>query len=367
MTDDPGFGFVNFAQRSTKDERQDWIGQCPKCQTSIAFGAYDFLRPHSCPNCGGRYFRCLCVRGDHYILITNDDLIDFSNNCSINCPHPQCDLPLIASGYPAPEICYEKLDIVSWEQDSRQTDFKARAHKRIPKGHIITPQAPRPHPPYFPIQTSAPPSLQDDRVRFDWYHSTTGARLLEAEFYLLHIYRQYGRFSVLKSTLGEDLPEFIRRDLMLRGFVMNIRSSLDTLSQEILLHYEVPIEERRVDFDKVPTSNKLSSSKYKNLPVVVADLFEKFRNQWGYIYLNRLRNALEHRRAQGVVRKIEQPVAIFAGQIVPPTRIEYRLGDDPDSPPGSETYTLHRELCSIGRNLLAIVNEFVLETYDAAQ
>jgi hypothetical protein len=367
MTDYPGFGFVHFAQRPTEDEPLGWITQCPRCQTSITFEANDFMRPHTCPDCGGRYFRALCLRGDHYILITNDDLVDFSNGRAIDCPNPQCDLAVAPLGYPAPEIRYETLDIVSWEKDSRRRDFKNRAHERIQKGRIITPQTPRPHPPYFPIRTKTQPSPQDDRARFDWYHSTTGSRLLEAEFYLLHIYRQYGRFSVLKSTLAEELPDFIRQDLLLRGFIMNLRSSLDTLSQELLLYYEVPIEERQVDFDRIPTTDKLLNSKYKNLPILIADLYSTFRNGWEYIYLNRLRNALEHRRAQCLVRKIEQPVAIFPGQIVPPTRMEYRLADDPDSPPGSETYTLHRELCGLGRKLLAVVNEFVLKAYNAAQ
>jgi hypothetical protein len=228
-------------------------------------------------------------------------------------------------------------------------------------------------PPFFPIRTSTPPALQDDRSRFEEYHFTTGARLKQAEYYLLHIHKEYGKFSVEKSILGEGLPEFIRHDLLLRGFLMNLRSALDILCQEILLYYKVPIEERRVDFDQFPVSSNLSNLKgglYQNLPGVIADQIEQFRKEWAYIYLNRLRNVLEHRRAPVPRKLVATSTLIYMDGRMESGRPEpdiQWLADDPESPSGTETFELRREICSVGQNLLYLVNDFVLSTYEAAQ
>jgi hypothetical protein len=342
--------------------RPDWIAQCQKCQGQVVFDRDSFQRRQACPKCGERYYRALCVEGDHYVLISNDTLLEFSNSIAINCPYPQCDFVLVALSYPIPEVRYESLNIVAWEEDQRRQDFRDRAHQRIPAGYIVLSQTPRARPPFFPVQTSKPPAPQDDRSRFEEYHFTTGARLKQAEYYLLHIHKEYGRFSVEKSVLGEGLPEFIRHDLLLRGFVMNLRSALDVLCQEILLYYKIPIEEMEVDFGRANVRKKL--------PSTVAAHITQFSDEWAYVYLNRLRNVLEHRRAPLPRKLVSTSVPVCADGRVGPARpqpdVQF-LADDPEIPPGAETFELQREICSVCHNLLYTVNDFVLTTYEAAQ
>lgn len=379
MADDVGVSHLYFARLSEKDSRldydsrPDWVAQCRKCDSQIIFGRDSFQQAQACLKCGERYYRALCAEGDHYVLISNDALVEFSDGKAIDCPHPGCDFVLIAFSYPSPEIRYESLNIVTWGEDQRRREFRDRAHQLIPAGLIVSPQTPRERLPFFPTQTATPPPPQDDRSRFEEYHFTTGARLKQAEYYLLHIHKEYGKFSVEKSTLGEGLPEFVRHDLLLRGFVMNLRSVLDVLCQEILLYYKVPIEERSVDFDKFPVRNDLNTKKggiYQHVLGVIADQIEQFRNEWAYIYLNRLRNVLEHRRAPLPRKQVSTSTLMYADGRVEPGRSQpdiQWLADDPESPSGAETFELRREMCSVGRNLLYLVNDIVLRTYEAAQ
>lgn len=366
MTDDIRISELHFGRLSSSDsqlnysERPDWIAQCEKCDGTVVFDRASFPLTRSCPKCGERYYRALCTEGDHYILISNDTLLEISDGMARLCPYPDCDFVLMAFSHPNPVVLYEALNIVSWEEDQRRKDFRSRAHQRIPEGHIVSHQLPREHLPFFPIRVSTPARPQDDRRRFEEYHFTTGARLKQAEYFLLHIYKEYGRFSAEKSVLGEGLPEFIRHDLMLRGFILSLRSALDVLCQEILLYYLVSIPERRVDFDKDVVTN--------SLPASVADLIRQFRSEGDYVYLNRLRNVLEHRRASVLRKKVQTSVLIYpsGGVQNQPHPDEQLLADDPESPPGTETIERQRSLCLVGRNLLIAVNDFILRVYEAA-
>ena len=368
MTDDVRISELDFARLSEADgrldydSRQDWVALCRKCGGRVVFGRDSLGQARACLECGERHYRALCVEGDHYVLVSNDTLLEFANGVAIDCPHPGCGFVLAAFSHPNPEVRYESLNVVTWREDRRREEFRDRAHQRIPAGHIVSPQVPRPRPPFFPVPTSTPPAPQDDRKRFEEYHFTTGARLKQAEYYLLHIYKEYGRFSVEKSSLGEGLPEFIRHDLLLRGFVMNLRSALDVLCQELLLYYKKPVEEMEVDFGR--------RSVRKKLPRAVAAHITKFSNEWVYAYLNRLRNVLEHRRAPLPRKRVTTSVPMYADGRVGPARPHpdvQLLADDPESPPGSETFELRREMCSVCHNLLSTVNDFVLRTYEASR
>ena len=43
------------------------------------------------------------------------------------------------------------------------------------------------------------------------------------------------------------------------------------------------------------------------------------------------------------------------------------LADDPENPPGAETFELQREICLVCHNLLSTVDDFVLRTYEATR
>lgn len=366
MTDDTRISELHFGKLSSSDrqleysERPDWVAQCEKCEGKVVFDRDSFPQPRPCSKCSERYYRALCTEGDHYVLISNNTLLEFSDNKAIVCPYPGCDFVLVTFSHPNPVIRYETLNIVTWEEDQRRKDFRSRAHQRIPEGHIVSHQAPKEPLPFFPIRASTPARAQDDRRRFEEYHFTTGARLKQAEYFLLHIHKEYGRFSAEKSVLGESLPGFIRHDLMLRGFILSLRSVLDVLCQEILLYYLVSIPERRVDFDKDVVTN--------SLPASVADLIRQFRSEGDYVYLNRLRNVLEHRRASVLRKKVQTSVLIYpsGGVQNQPHPDEQLLADDPESPPGTETTERQRSLCLVGHNLLIAVNDFILRVYEAA-
>jgi hypothetical protein len=348
--------------RSEYESRPDWVAPCPKCGGQVVFGRDSLGQARACSGCGGRYYRALCVEGQHYVLVSNDNLLEFASGVAVDCPHPECGFVLAAFSYPNPEVRYESLDVVTWKEDRRREEFRDRALQRIQAGSVVSPQSPRSRPPFFPVQTLTPPKPQDDRERFEEYHFTTGARLKQAEYYLLHIHREYGRFSAEKSALGEGLPEFVRHDLLLRGFVMNLRSALDVLCQELLLYYKIPVEEMAVDFGRRDARKKL--------PAAVAALITTFSNEWAYVYLNRLRNVLEHRRAPLPRKRVTTSVPVYAGGRVRPARPHpdvQLMADDPESPPGSETFELGRETCSVCHRLLSAVNDFVLSVYEAAQ
>lgn len=78
------------------------------------------------------------------------------------------------------------------------------------------------------------------------------------------------------------------------AFVNNLRSSLDIVSQEICFHLAPTVPEKSIELFRL---NEFIQHENKNIKEIVAN----FINNTNFIYLNKLRNLLQHKRIPLIV------------------------------------------------------------------
>lgn len=214
------------------------------------------------------------------------------------------------------------------------------------------------------------------------YHATTKARVKQANFFL----------DCLTGDATLEAPEYLdgfdKRDMLIFGLVNSLRSSLDSLTHELVLFYNGSAKNRRdIQFSKL-----LKPEIQLSAPPTLCDLVREFRDGNTFWYLNRLRVAQQHRRhaliqTQAVSRMaftvvgqdgegtpagwgVSDASAQGAVEAVPATdsrpEPDLRLPDDPDVEPGDETFSPGRPLFDVARHLYRETREFILASYALA-
>jgi hypothetical protein len=206
-----------------------------------------------------------------------------------------------------------------------------------------------------------------EKQRLAVYHATTGARVSGAEYHLKRLKKIELRTLRLISEDGgagevphkeeaKFSPEVLL-DVYAFGFVNSLRSSLDILAQELALLFSLTLPENDIDFRIIKLRGKL--------PAIIEDQILAFQKSDDYLYLNKLRNAVRHRRIW-----LERTKAVFNAHPVTggeePVDVKILLPDDPNTLPGTQTYDQNRVLLTTFTVLLTKIKEFHFNVYGIA-
>ncbi len=118
------------------------------------------------------------------------------------------------------------------------------------------------------------------------YHTTTKARVMQAKFFLEHLTEEK------RLETGEYLDEFDKRDMFLFGLINSLRSSLDSFTHEIVVFYGGSAKRPQ----DIHFRNLFNSRITILIPPVLCRHISKFHESNTFEYLNKLRNAQQHRR-----------------------------------------------------------------------
>lgn len=204
-----------------------------------------------------------------------------------------------------------------------------------------------------------------DKQRLAVYHATTGARISGAEYHLeqlkkieLRTLRLISDDDGISNVPHKEEARFsqeILLDVYAYGFVNSLRSSLDILTQELALLFSLTLRENDIDFRLIKLQGKL--------PATIEDQILAFHKSDDYLYLNGLRNTVQHRRIW-----LERTKAIFNAHPVTggeePIEIKILLPDRPNALPGKQTYLQNKELLITFTGLLAKIKEFLFNIYE---
>lgn len=179
------------------------------------------------------------------------------------------------------------------------------------------------------------------------YHTTTKARIAQAKFFLENL---RGERSL---ETPEYLNDFDKRDMFMFGLVNSLRSSLDSFTHEIVLLYKASPERTDIHF-----RNLLKPSKIKiSLPPKFRVRVQDFQKGNAFPYLNKLRNAMQHRSY--LLVQIQASVLTTFN----PER-DLMLPENPEAEPGEEKYESGRMLFGALGYLYDETREFILSSYE---
>jgi hypothetical protein len=286
---------------------------CERC------GACNFLT--SCPHCA-QLFPVSCEAEDALSTV-------------INCPHCEVYLtwPAMFMGLSGTHT----RALLKWSDDAREGEYIRRSNE------VLT---------------------DSEKQRLAVYHATTGARISGAEYHLeqlkkielrtLRLISEDDAGSNLPQQAGARFSQETLLDVYTFGFVNSLRSSLDILVQELALLFTLNLPENNIDFRITKLRGKL--------PAAIEDLILAFQKTDDYLYLNRLRNAVQHRRIW-----LERTKAIFNAHPVTggeePVDIKILLPDDPNALPGTQTYLQNKDLLITFSELLVKTKGFLFNIY----
>jgi hypothetical protein len=206
-----------------------------------------------------------------------------------------------------------------------------------------------------------------EKQRLAVYHATTGARISGAEYHLEQLkmievktLRLISEDGVGSNPPHQEEARFSQEtllDIYTFGFVNSLRSSLDIIAQELALLFSLTLPENHIDFKIAKLQGKL--------PAAIEDQILAFQKTDDYLYLNRLRNAVQHRRIW-----LERTKAIFNAHPVTggeePVDIRILLPDDPNALPGTQTYLQNKELLITFTGLLTKIKDVLFNIYELA-
>jgi hypothetical protein len=179
------------------------------------------------------------------------------------------------------------------------------------------------------------------------YHTTTKARIVQAKFFL-------------ESLNGERnletpayLNEFDKRDMFVFGAVNSLRSSLDSFTHEIVLYYQGAPERTDTHFRNLLKPSKIKISLSPEFRARVQD----FQKGTAFPYLNKLRNAMQH-RSYPLVQTRASTLTIFNQDS------DLMLPENPEAEPGEERYESGRVLFGALGYLYDETREFILSSYE---
>jgi hypothetical protein len=181
------------------------------------------------------------------------------------------------------------------------------------------------------------------------YHTTTKARIMQAKFFLEHL---NGECSLETPVY---LDEFDKRDMFIFGLVNSLRSSLDSFTHEIVLFYEGSPKRRDIHFRNLLNSPKISIT----LPNELRERIQIFQDGTAFPYLNKLRNAMQH-RSYVLVQTRSSTLTGFNPES------DLRLPENPEAEPGEGRYESGRVLFGALRYLYDETRDFVLSSYELA-
>lgn len=189
--------------------------------------------------------------------------------------------------------------------------------------------------------------IQSNYLKGHVYHTTTKARIMQAKFFLESL---NGERSL---ETPEYLNDFDKRDMFIFGLVNSLRSSLDSFTHEVVLFYQGTAKGRDIHF-----LNLLEPSKIKiSLSPEFRAQVQEFQKGTAFPYLNKLRNAMQHR---------SYPLVQARGSTLTITNEKsgLMLPENPEAEPGEERYESGRVLFGALGCLYEETREFILSSYE---
>jgi hypothetical protein len=137
------------------------------------------------------------------------------------------------------------------------------------------------------------------------------------------------------------------------GLVNSLRSSLDSFTHEMVLFYQGAAKRRDIQFLNLldPKRIKISLSPHFRTRI------EEFHGGTAFPYLNKLRNAMQH-RSYPLVQTQASTLAITN------ERSDLMLPENPEAEPGEERYESGRVLFGALGYLYDETREFILSSYE---
>lgn len=325
----------NKAQRFEISERSALVFECLACKVEIHKTGV-LHEPINCVQCDAYNYLIACPNCAQLFPVSREMKDDLGT--VITCTH--CETFLVW-----PKIYVEisgtsTRSLRQWGDDDRERNFLSRSNAVLG---------------------------DPEKTRLAVYHSTTGGRLSGAESHLAELQRlKLNIFRVNTGDLAANVSASTGRpkhsqesmlDVYSFGFLNSLRSSLDILVQELAILFSLSAPEGKIDFSLRQISG--------GLPSAIEDHLLDFQRKDDYVYLNRLRNAVQHRRIWlGHTKSVFNTHPVTGGE--EPVSTKLLLPDDPNALPGKQKYTQERELVDTFSSLLVEVREFIFGVYDLA-
>jgi predicted Zn-ribbon and HTH transcriptional regulator len=315
----------------------------PKVQAQLVIGGIG----HKCPGCD-RYYALIncpnCKNVAGFDDIEWDQVLTEEGghcpNCSANLiVRDHFNVPVVTTSIPVPNLS-------SWCEDKRDREFVTFLSSKL---------------------------TGNAKIDSGIYHRTTGDRIKAAEQALAKIKslkikggtvlsNVNGSISKVEKEANEVSPTGFELNTTLFNFINNLRSALDILSQELSNAYLTGEPENRVEFLKI-------SKIITKAPPALVKYIEDFQQSQNYQYLNRLRNATQHRRLpllQELGRFDLKHLNSIRPTAIRPTLKVY-LPDNPYVKLDQVKFNANNELIETLDNLYSEVKEFILNVYEQAQ
>jgi uncharacterized protein YbaR (Trm112 family) len=141
------------------------------------------------------------------------------------------------------------------------------------------------------------PKLKDiNRNLFSILHHSVGTRMKSAKESLEYLLKNEWYSPMVMSNISSSIKESVQyktpHDLDFHqnifSFINNLRSALDMLSQELCFHLSPTTPEAAIELYNV--------DQYLGNETAIKELIVKFREDESFLYLNKLRNLMQHRR-----------------------------------------------------------------------
>jgi hypothetical protein len=186
----------------------------------------------------------------------------------------------------------------------------------------------------------------DSWLRPHVYNTTTTARVMQGRHFV-RLLKEHVE-NPTPAIFPAEFNAFMVQDMYSFGAVNSLRSALDSFAHEIVFYFGGHSDPRLIQF-----FNLLTPKISVDLPIDLATAIDAFRSSQNCIYLNRLRNAMQHRG---------YPITEHHSW-----NRNIGIPDDPRVEPGEETYEDHRGLVGTLNACDEGVRAFILEAYDLAR
>jgi uncharacterized Zn-finger protein len=311
--------------------------ECFSCKAEL-YKAGVLHDPAYCEQCGTCNYLIACPNCAQLSTVNCEMKDDLSS--TINCSH--CKVFLIWPASYVKLIGTSTRTLTEWSKDIREANYISSLNV-ILSGNV----------------------KQHAAVS----HATTGVRIIGAEFHLmalrdleLRMFKiavndpEMSDLAVTGAVQSSHSRETLL-DVYTFGFINSLRSSLDILVQELIIRFCPTTSEKDVDF----------SLKYirGRLPPRIEQEILAFHKSSHYNYLNRLRNAMQHRRVWlDHTESVYNVHPITGGEEAIDTKIF--LPNNPNALPGAQSYSENKELLASFNDLLRGVKEFIYNIYEIA-
>jgi uncharacterized protein YbaR (Trm112 family) len=255
--------FIEFTCTKCKEK----VTSRPKVQASLTVGGVG----HKCDNCD-TYLALICCPSCRATLTVDDEEWDvLANTKGSECPTCGALLyrrkwetgsNMISSGILCPGLS-------NWSSTEIESAYLSRVR----------------------------PKLQDiNKNLFSSVHHSVGTRMKSSKESLNYLSgnKWYSPMvmsnvsSPIKETIKYKTPYDIDFHQNIFSFVNNLRSALDMLSQELCFHFSPTTPEAAIELYNV--------DQYLGNETELKKLIVKFREDESFLYLNKLRNLMQHRR-----------------------------------------------------------------------